>query len=134
MENNIEIESGKVNEGVKGTVQTSSFGKSVLEQLEKSNYFPVQLMGFRFAIAYAVSQGITIQEGYKITDRQGLTWGTTNIDPHGQVRIFIEEVYLSGQKKSHEEVYKLAECLAEEGLKLISEKLQSGQTIGQLFS
>jgi hypothetical protein len=63
-----------------------------------------------------------------------LTWGTTNIDPHGQVRIFIEEVYLNGQKKSHEDIYKLAECLAEEGLKLISEKLQSGETIGQLFS
>jgi len=134
MENNMEIESGKVNEGVKGTLQTSSFGKSVLEQLEKSKYFPVRLSGFRFAIAYAVSQGIIIQEGYKIPDRQGLTWGTTNIDPHGQVRIFIEEVYLNGQKKSHEDIYKLAECLAEEGLKLISEKLQSGETIGQLFS
>lgn len=133
MENDLEKDSTKQSDGVKGTVQTSSFGKSILEQFEKSKYFANQLTGFRIAIAYAVAQGITIQDGYKLSDKQGLTWGTTNVDPHGQIRTFIEEVYLNGQKKSHEEIYKLAECLAEEGLKLISEKLQSGETIGQLL-
>lgn len=134
MESKNENEVVKQTDGVKGTVMTSIFGKSVLEQFEKSKYFNSQLSGFRIAIAYAVSQGIIIQDGYKITDRYGLTWGTTNVDPHGQMRIFIEEVYLNGQKKSHEEIYKLAECLAEEGLKLIDEKLKSGETIGQVLS
>ena len=88
-------------------------------------------MGLRFAIAIAVSRGIILPEGYKISYKDGLSWGTTGADPHGQLRIFIEEIYLKGLQKTHKEVYKIAEGLAEEGLKILNEKMDSGETISQ---
>lgn len=116
---------------VKTTVHTSKFGAEVLERLIDSRYFPDNQMGLRFAIAIAVSRGIILPEGYKISYKDGLSWGTTGADPHGQLRIFIEEIYLNGQQKTHKEVYKIAEGLAEEGLKILNEKMDSGETISQ---
>jgi len=116
---------------VKTTVQTSKFGAQVLERLIDSKYFPDNQTGLRFAIAMAVSKGIELPEGYKISYKDGLSWGTTGADPHGQVRIFIEEIYLKGNPKTHKEIYKIAEGLAEEGLKLLNEKMDSGETISQ---
>jgi hypothetical protein len=116
---------------VKTTVHTSKFGSQVLERLIDSRYFPDNQMGLRFAIAIAVSRGIILPEGYKISYKDGLSWGTTGADPHGQLRIFIEEIYLKGQQKTHKEVYKIAEGLAEEGLKILNEKMDSGETISQ---
>ncbi len=116
---------------VKTTVQTSKFGSQVLERLIDSRYFPDNQTGLRFAIAIAVSKGIILPEGYKISYKDGLSWGTTGADPHGQLRIFIEEIYLKGQIKTHKEVYKIAEGLAEEGLKILNEKMDSGETISQ---
>lgn len=116
---------------VKTTVHTSKFGAKVLERLIDSRYFPDNQMGLRFAIAIAVSRGIILPEGYKISYKDGLSWGTTGADPHGQLRIFIEEIYLKGQQKTHKEVYKIAEGLAEEGLKILNEKMDSGETISQ---
>ena len=116
---------------VKTTVQTSKFGAQVLERLIDSKYFPDNQTGLRFAIAMAVSKGIDLPEGYKISYKDGLSWGTTGADPHGQVRIFIEEIYLKGHLKTHKEIYKIAEGLAEEGLKLLNEKMDSGETISQ---
>jgi|688.fasta_scaffold618034_1 hypothetical protein len=116
---------------VKTTVHTSKFGSQVLERMIDSRYFPDNQMGLRFAIAIAVSRGIILPEGYKISYKDGLSWGTTGADPHGQLRIFIEEIYLKGQQKTHKEVYKIAEGLAEEGLKILNEKMDSGETISQ---
>jgi hypothetical protein len=45
----------------------------------------------------------------------------------------VEELYLKGLQKNHKEVYKIAEGLAEEGLKIISEKMDSGETISKWF-
>jgi hypothetical protein len=118
---------------VKTTVQTSKFGAEVLEKMMNSKYFPDNQSGLRFAIALAVSRGIVLPEGYKISYKDGLSWGTTGADPHGQIRIFVEELYLKGVQKNHKEVYKIAEGLAEEGLKIISEKMDSGETISKWF-
>jgi hypothetical protein len=116
---------------VKTTVQTSKFGAEVLERLTDSKYFPDNQTGLRFAIAVAVSKGITLPEGYKISYKDGFSWGTTGADPHGQLRIFIEEIYLNGHQKTHKEIYKIAEGLAEEGLKILNERMDSGETISQ---
>jgi hypothetical protein len=118
---------------VKTTVQTSKFGAEVLEKMMNSKYFPDNQSGLRFAIALAVSRGTVLPEGYKISYKDGLSWGTTGADPHGQIRIFVEELYLKGVQKNHKEVYKIAEGLAEEGLKIISEKMDSGETISKWF-
>jgi len=116
---------------VKTTVQTSKFGADVLERLINSKYFPDNQTGLRFAIALAVSKETVLPEGYKVAYKDGLSWGTTGADPHGQIRIFVEEIYLKGQQKNHKEIYKIAEGLAEEGLKIINEKMDSGETISQ---
>jgi hypothetical protein len=119
---------------VKTTVNTSKFGADVLQKMMNSKYFPDNQTGLRFAIALAVSNGIVLPEGYKISYRDGLSWGTTGADPHGQIRIFVEEIYLKGSQKNHKEVYKIAEGLAEEGLKIIDEKMNSGETISNWFN
>jgi hypothetical protein len=116
---------------VKTTVQTSKFGADVLERLIDSKYFPDNQTGLRFAIALAVSRGMILPDGFKVSYKDGLSWGTTGADPHGQIRIFVEEIYLKGQQKTHKEIYKIAEGLAEEGLKIINEKIDSGETISQ---
>jgi len=118
---------------VKTTVQTSKFGAEVLERMMDSKYFPDNQSGLRFAIALAVSRGTVLPEGYKISYKDGFSWGTTGADPHGQIRVFVEELYLKGLQKNHKEVYKIAEGLAEEGLKIISEKMDSGETISKWF-
>ena len=86
-----------------------------------------------FAIALAVSRGILLPDGFKLAYKDGLSWGTTGADPHGQIRIFVEEIYLKGLQKSHKEIYKIAEGLAEEGLKLINEMIDSGESISNWF-
>jgi hypothetical protein len=116
---------------VKTTVQTSKFGAEVLQRLMDSKYFHDNQTGLRFAIALAVSRGIILPEGFKVSYKDGLSWGTTGADPHGQIRIFVEEIYLKGQQRNHKEIYKIAEGLAEEGLKIINEKMDSGETISQ---
>ena len=118
---------------VKTNVQSSKFGSDVLQRLVDSKYFPDNQTGFRFAIALAVANGVVLPEGYKIFAKDGRSWGTTGADPHGQIRIFIEDIYLNGQQKTHKEIYQIAEGLAEEGLKIINEKLDSGETISQLL-
>jgi hypothetical protein len=118
---------------VKTTVQTSKFGADVLKRMMDSKYFPDNQTGLRFAISLAVSRGVILSEEFKVAYKDGLSWGTTGADPHGQVRIFVEEIYLKGQQKTHKEIYKIAEGLAEEGLKIINEELDSGKTISQWF-
>jgi hypothetical protein len=118
---------------VKTTVQTSKFGAEVLKKMMDSKYFPDNQTGLRFAIALAVSRGIVLPDGYKISLKDGLSWGTTGADPYGQIRVFVEELYLKGVQKNHKEVYKIAEGLAEEGLKIINEKIDSGETISKWF-
>jgi len=129
----LEIED-RGNERVKTTVGTSKLGKEVLNQLKENGYFSSATNAFRFAVSFAIEKDLPLPESGRLSDTDGLTWGTTQLDPEGMLRRLIEQVYRNGEACSQKEAYVLAELLGESAVLVISERLKQGMTIGQLIS
>lgn len=103
------------------TVGLSEHADDLLEQMKEQELFAEKLDGYRFAISYAAASGVVPSE---IGKRKTL-FNVGSLDPGQLIRSAIEALY--EDELSTTSVYRIAERLADWGIREMYEQASQGQ-------
>ncbi len=109
----------------KKTIGITKANASALAALVTAGRFGSELDAAKFAMAYAIQQGIT----RGTTDGAETKWNVGSVDPDGSMRSLLEALC-----PENAEPYRLAEHLMNEGIKSLAAKIgASGDLYETLF-
>ncbi len=103
------------------TVGLSESCHKILRRLKADGYFPEMQDAYRFAIALAARSVDDVSKVPEVRSA-GTIFNIGTLDPDRSVRAFIESVL--GVEEGR--IYKTAEKLAEAGIAVLGERLESG--------
>lgn len=109
----------------KKTIGITKANAAALSNLVAAGRFGSELDAAKFAMAYAIKQGIAAGT----TDGAETKWNVGSVDPDGSMRSLVEALFPNGA-----EPYRLAEHLMNEGVRSLAEMLgTSGDLYDTLF-
>lgn len=101
----------------KKTIGIGKANASTLNTLVLAGRFGSELDAAKFAMAYAIQLGLPAGSA----DGTDTKWNVGSVDPDGSIRSLLEALF-----PTCSEPYRLAECLMNEGIKRLGDKLRNG--------